>query len=797
MALSLRHALGIAILSLLVAVALRRDSTRVDGNQDASFKLVDLPGKGKGLIATRDITQGELLVKERPLFRVPLQTSSSPSQLIWASVQELDQSARKAFMNLSYVNLPKEADPQMHPEEVALAIFQTNAVSAGDAVGIFPRMARLNHGCAASFNSMYTWREDEGVLVVHALKNISKGQVPDFGCSNEFHHDILTGAPDNPKAQRRAYLAERYGFECKCSVCSLPGELSRASDDRLSRMETLYGRFSGWGVGEITGVEAVETAHEIWKLGGEEGYWSERGRLGADAVWVAAAHADRDPFSYEAVKEWAAAAIQWYGYEIGADSKEVIEMRRILAEPSSHRAWRSRGSEKRSQVVRGCSSSPSTQVCRSGCIALTLVPSALMAPSQSDVFVLAVGVILAAVYLFRDQVFSSSAQKSAPVITKSTTNGSGNPRDFITKMKEGKKRIVIFYGSQTGTAEEYAIRIAKEAKAKFGLASLVCDPEEYDFENLDQLPEDCAAFFVVATYGEGEPTDNAVQLMQNLQDESFEFSNGGHTLPGLKYVVFSLGNRTYEHFNLIGRQVDTLLTGMGGTRIGERGEGDDDKSMEEDYLEWKDGMWEAFAAVMGVEEGQGGDSPDFVVHELESHPPEKVYLGKLLQFYMTRVFFGVAPFRGFVQERVAFARRTIEKNGPDALADWGRIWLFYGCRRSTEDFLYKDEWPQYEEELQGKFALRCAFSRETFKPDGSKIYVQDLIWEEREQLAEAILNGKGYVYICGEAKNMSKQVEEILAKILGQAKGGSAEVEGAAEVKLLKERSRLLLDVWS
>lgn len=331
MALSLRHALGIAILSLLVAVVLRRDSARVDGNQDASFKAVDLPGKGKGLVATRDITQGELLIKERPLFRVPLQTSSSPSQLIWASVQELDQSARKAFMKLSYVKFPKEADPQMHPEEVALAIFQTNAVSAGDAVGIFPRMARLNHGCAGSFNSMYTWREDEGVLVVHALKNISKGQ------------ELLTTYfnTKQPKAQRRAYLAERYGFECKCSVCSLPGELSRASDDRLSRMETLYGRFSGWGVGEITGVEAVETAHEIWKLGGEEGYWSERGRLGADAVWVAAAHAD-----YEAVKEWAAAAIQWYGYEIGTDSKEVIEMRRILAEPSSHRAWGSRGSEK-------------------------------------------------------------------------------------------------------------------------------------------------------------------------------------------------------------------------------------------------------------------------------------------------------------------------------------------------------------------------------------------------------------------------------------------------------------------
>ena len=190
-----------------------------------------------------------------------------------------------------------------------------------------------------------------------------------------------------------------------------------------------------------------------------------------------------------------------------------------------------------------------------------------------------------------------------------------------------KKRLAIFYGSQTGTAEEYALRLAKEAKAKFGLTSLVCDPEEYDFETLDQLPEDCAAFFVMATYGEGEPTDNAVVLMQSLNDESFEFSKGERNLSNLKYVCFGLGNKTYEHYNVIARQTDSALTKMGATRIGERGEGDDDKSMEEDYLEWKDGMWAEFSKIMGVEEGQGGDTADFKVNELTDHAPEKVYLG--------------------------------------------------------------------------------------------------------------------------------------------------------------------------
>jgi NADPH-ferrihemoprotein reductase len=93
--------------------------------------------------------------------------------------------------------------------------------------------------------------------------------------------------------------------------------------------------------------------------------------------------------------------------------------------------------------------------------------------------------------------------------------------------------------------------------------------------------------------------------------------------------------------------------------------------------------------------------------------------------------------------------------------------------------------------------MHNAFSREKYAADGSKIYVQNLIWNDREHIADAIINGKGYIYICGEAKNMAKQVEEILARILGEAKGGSAEKEGAAEVKLLKERSRLMLDVWS
>lgn len=79
-----------------------------------------------------------------------------------------------------------------------------------------------------------------------------------------------------------------------------------------------------------------------------------------------------------------------------------------------------------------------TNLTASQAIPLALPWSQLMSStSTSDVVILALGVTLAAAYLFRDQIFSSKP-KSAPVAAHSKiANGGGNPRDFIAKMKEG------------------------------------------------------------------------------------------------------------------------------------------------------------------------------------------------------------------------------------------------------------------------------------------------------------------------------------------------------------------------
>ncbi|KAJ7134348.1 hypothetical protein C8R44DRAFT_770273 [Mycena epipterygia] len=291
------------------------------------FVVADLPGKGKGLVAIRDIKQGELVIQEFPLFTVPKSVSESPTALISRLLHNVAPADRDAFLNLSYVHFPEGLDPDTHPDEVALAIFQTNAVAAGDGVGIFPRMARLNHGCSSAFNVVYSWRQREQALFVHALKNISRGQ------------ELLTTYTDTKRTrrERREFLSQQYGFECTCAVCSLDGAASKASDERLTAISHYYGHLATWGSNTINGVEAISTINRMWSLEDEEGYWSERGRLAADGAWIAASHSDAS-----AARLWAQLAIKWYTYELGADSDLVLEVEKTAGHPEQHPAWGSR-----------------------------------------------------------------------------------------------------------------------------------------------------------------------------------------------------------------------------------------------------------------------------------------------------------------------------------------------------------------------------------------------------------------------------------------------------------------------
>ncbi|XP_026225958.1 S-adenosyl-L-methionine-dependent tRNA 4-demethylwyosine synthase TYW1 [Anabas testudineus] len=155
--------------------------------------------------------------------------------------------------------------------------------------------------------------------------------------------------------------------------------------------------------------------------------------------------------------------------------------------------------------------------------------------------------------------------------------------------------VKIFYGSQTGTAKAFANELSEEVKA-LGIPAEVTDMKEYDPD--DQLADECTrksvCVFLVATYTDGQPTENAEWFCKWLEEASTDFRYGKTYLKGLRYAVFGLGNSVYfGHYNTVGKNVDKWLWMLSGMRIMTRGEGDcnvvksRNGSVQADFLAWK------------------------------------------------------------------------------------------------------------------------------------------------------------------------------------------------------------------
>lgn len=137
---------------------------------------------------------------------------------------------------------------------------------------------------------------------------------------------------------------------------------------------------------------------------------------------------------------------------------------------------------------------------------------------------------------------------------------------------------------------------------------------------------------------------------------------------------------------------------------------------------------------------------------------------------------GIAPFRAFVQDRVA-AGAT------------GRNWLFFGDQHAATDYLYGDEWKRLLAE--GKMArIDLAFSRDQAK----KVYVQDRMREAAAELWTWIKGG-AHFYVCGDAHRMAKDVDVALHEIVAQ-QGGMDAAAAADYVKQMKKDQRYQRDVY-
>jgi len=137
---------------------------------------------------------------------------------------------------------------------------------------------------------------------------------------------------------------------------------------------------------------------------------------------------------------------------------------------------------------------------------------------------------------------------------------------------------------------------------------------------------------------------------------------------------------------------------------------------------------------------------------------------------------GIAPFRAFVQERVA-------------LGASGRNWLLFGNPHAATDFLYQAEWQQHLRR-GGLARLDVAFSRDQL----AKIYVQDRLLEHSRAVFDWLESG-AFFYVCGDKDRLGRAVQAALVQVVAR-EAGFAPSEAAAYVQNLRQQRRYLEDVY-
>jgi NADPH-dependent sulfite reductase flavoprotein alpha-component len=169
---------------------------------------------------------------------------------------------------------------------------------------------------------------------------------------------------------------------------------------------------------------------------------------------------------------------------------------------------------------------------------------------------------------------------------------------------------------------------------------------------------------------------------------------------------------------------------------------------------------------------RAGDVPVFLQKSPHFRPPED----PTAPIVMIGAGTGIAPFRGFLQER-------------RALGHTGRNWLFFGDRHQAENFYYRDD---LTDMVTGGFLNRLdvAFSRDQAK----RIYVQDKMIDKGAQLWAWLQNG-AHLYVCGDAATMAKDVDAALDTIIGTHGHLTAEAAHGYKRELVAAK-RYLRDVY-
>lgn len=262
-------------------------------------------GKGLGVFATHDMEIGDTVMREKPIFkiRLPKLAKGSPypmtavARLLHEQFDALSLEAQEEVLSLTH-----ESNAVDEKNTDALGtIFRNNAYNTGDQVGLFPKIARINHSCRP--NASYYWSEKLNERIVYATRKIKAGE--------EFFVSYISLLLSQEHRQEQL---DRYGFKCHCEACAQGRAAREASDNRRTTIKNAFAKFEPQLVlatpqskaGKRQARKDAEISIQLAQLVQEEGladYYAKAYRIAA--------------ISHARAEDWATAA-KWAnrGYEI-------------------------------------------------------------------------------------------------------------------------------------------------------------------------------------------------------------------------------------------------------------------------------------------------------------------------------------------------------------------------------------------------------------------------------------------------------------------------------------------------
>ncbi|KAJ7673874.1 hypothetical protein DFH06DRAFT_1467288 [Mycena polygramma] len=280
------------------------------------ISIVNILGKGKGVIANEHITRGTLIVSEKPRIYMPQQDEL---EIMHAIVTLLPQD------DMEFVFSFPPGPPQQQFSwwsNNAIPCFNADGRIVGH--GLYPTICRVNHKCRspkATPNAVYSWNYETEEEELRALKDIHEGQ--------EIEVTYLENVTDEEPLQ---FLQSKFGFVCSCPGCTRPIAEREASHHRiltyLAFMNGLSDRFREHPLRLITEIE------QQLLIICEEGYTGQLRECAHAAFRLCAYYGDLTN-----AQQWAAICRDTCGLYFGKDCRQFKELDRLSKEPQTFTGW--------------------------------------------------------------------------------------------------------------------------------------------------------------------------------------------------------------------------------------------------------------------------------------------------------------------------------------------------------------------------------------------------------------------------------------------------------------------------